>query len=48
MKESPLQIATEEQSIKLSALKLCLRDDFETDTFQIRLVDKSFPPFSNI
>ena len=41
MKGLPLQITAGEYAIKLSVLILCLRDDLETDTFRIRLVDKS-------
>ena len=39
MKWPPLQLATGKYPIKLSVLKLCLRDDLKTDTFRIRLVD---------
>ena len=48
MKGPPLQLTAEEYVIKLSVLKLCLRDDLETDAFRIRLVDKSCLPFSSI
>ena len=41
MKGSPLQLTAEEYAIKLSAPKFYLRDDLETDTFRIRLADKS-------
>ena len=48
MKGPPLQLTAEEYAIKLSVLKLCLRDDLETDMFRVRLVDKSCLPFSCI
>ena len=32
-------------NVKLSASKLCLRDDFEINTIRIRLIDKSCLPF---
>ena len=48
MKGPSLQLTAEEYAVKLSLLKLCLRDDLETDTFRIRLVDKSCLPFSSI
>ena len=41
MKGLPLQITAGEYVIKLYELKLCLRDDLETDTFWIKVVDKS-------
>ena len=34
--------------VKLSVLKLCLRDDFETNTFRIGLADKLRLPFLSI
>ena len=48
IKRPPLQLTAGEYAIKLSVLKLCLRDDLETDTFQIRLADNSWLPFSGI
>ena len=39
-------MATPTTSMKLSVLKLCFRDDLETDTFHIRLVDNSCFPFT--
>ena len=39
-KGPPLQVTAREYAIKLSVPKLCLRDDIETNTFQITLVDK--------
>ena len=48
IKGPPLQLTAEEYVIKLSVLKLCLRDNLETDTFRIRVVDKSCLPFSSI
>ena len=47
MKGSPLQLTAGEYATKLSLLKLCLRDDMETDSFRIRLVAKSYIPFSS-
>ena len=37
----PLQLTAGKYVIKLSVLKLCLRDDLEIDTFRIRLADNS-------
>ena len=48
MKGLPLQLTAGEYVIKLSVVKLCLRDDLETDTFRVRLVDNSLLPFSSI
>ena len=45
MKWPPLQLTAEKYAIKLSVLKLCLKDDLEKGTFQIRLVDNSYLPF---
>ena len=47
MKGPPLQLAAGEYAIKLSALKLCLRDDLEKDMFRIGLVNNSLLPFSS-
>ena len=43
-----LELTAGEYTIKLSVLKLCLRDDIKTNTFGIRLVDNSCLPFSSI
>ena len=48
MKWVLLQLIAGEYAIKLSALKLCLRDDLETDTSLIRLVGNSCLPFSTV
>ena len=40
IKGLPLQLTAGKYAIELSVLKLCLKDDLETSTFQIRLVDK--------
>ena len=48
MKGPHLQLTAEEYVIKLSVLKLCLRDDLEANTFRVRLVDKPCLPFSSI
>ena len=43
-----LQLTAGKYVIKLSVLKLWLRDDLETNTFRIRFVDKSRLLFSSI
>ena len=48
MKGPPPQLAAGEYSIKLSVLKLCLRNDLEKDMFRIGLVDNSLLPFSSL
>ena len=48
MKWPPLQLTAGEYAIKLPVLKLCLRDDLETETFRVRLVDNSCFLFSTI
>ena len=48
MKRPPLQISAGEYAIKLSVLKLCLRDDLERDTFWVKVVDKLCLPVSGI
>ena len=42
MKGPPLQINAGEYAIKLPVLKLCLRDELESDTFRNRPVVKSW------
>ena len=41
IKEPSLQLTLEEYVIRLSVLKLCLREDLKINTFRIRLVDMS-------
>ena len=43
-----LELTAGEYTSKLSVLKLCLRDDIETNTFGIRLADNPCLPFSGI
>ena len=38
MKGPPLQLTAGQYTIKLSVLKLCLRDGLETDTFELGLL----------
>ena len=47
MKRPPLQLTAGEYAIKLSALKLWLKDDLEKNMFRIRLVNNSLLPFSS-